>query len=200
MDDKLNLFADFDAVVDACKRKPTRKLLKWEETVANNRRRRTQKHKRELLRDKAKFIRTVIDGEPQRARPKARATIEHANAVARGDAEPRWLELLRAMGEGDWTMSRLCVLFDRDIPTTSATIERGGVARGFVERRANPDARMIKAGGGARPYGDRWLYRATARGLEVAAGAEWRKPRKYVRWKYRRLREAKITPTDQKQG
>lgn len=196
MIDELNVFGSWHDLVDALRPKSLKgkRVKKWKARVRRNRGMRTRAHKRELLRDRAKFVRTVVEGSANRSRPNA-PKLDRPHLMARG----RWFELLVAMGEAEWTMAALCVVYERDMPTTQATVKRFMMDRGLVEKRANPNTERYLVTGGhmaglcTRPGKNRWLFRRTERGHLVAAGAEWRKPYVHKVHKYLRLRQAKAS-------
>lgn len=190
MADDLDLFGSWAELTDALKPKSLkgRKMLWWHVNKRSASERRNRRQAQKQARAEKAFVKRAVDGPRDRARP---------GATARMSEPGRWMELLRDMGDSDWTMTGLCALLDRDMPTTHATVKRRMMARGFVERRPNPNTEHYvitggMAAGSPRPGKNRWLYRRTELGANVAAGlVEWRKPREYKRWKYRNLKLAK---------
>lgn len=197
MTDELNVFGSWHDLVDALKPKSLKgkRVKKWKARVRRNRGMRTRAHKRELLRDRAKFVRTVVEGPSNRSRPNA-PKLTRPRDMAAG----RWLEMLRAMGDDDWTMPEFGRMIDRSPEITGATVKRYMLDRGFVERRPNPNPPVTPINGGmmagkaTRTWTAKWLYRRTTLGEQVAQGlVEWRKPIQpnVNTHKYLRLRQAK---------
>ena len=178
-------FDSFDDILAALSRKPPRPLSAQKNMAKGNRNKRTRKRHREAAFERKAFVKRVIEGAPERARP---------GALARISSPPgRWLDWLKAMGDREWAPSELRVLFDRPRRSPRWTIENCMVARDLVEKRPNPNMRPAVLGRCGRA--DMWLYRRTEKGARVAAGSdEWRKPpathNRWASWKRRKANAA----------
>ena len=119
------------------------------------------RHRRAKQAAEAKtFVKRSIEGSAARARP-------HCAGGRNFTAPPRWPLLLDIMADGrERTMRELCAAFDRPHPTTSTTLQRRLIARGFAERRRDPNARR---GDPILGRATTWLYRITEAGAAYVA-------------------------------
>jgi hypothetical protein len=146
----------FDEILAIFSRKQPPPLDKQGRMAKSRRRMKTWRRHQDAARDIKAAVAKMVEGPPQRARP---------GAAAHLTGPVRWLGLLGAMADREWTLRELCASYDRPRNVTLLTVDRM-VKRGFVEKRPNPDMRPARSQTGRA---DLWLYRQTESGSHHVA-------------------------------